>query len=154
MKKYRRLQTTLAALVAGTFALGMVSAVRPAGEIFPFASWFLFSLVPQRVIAYEIRVREWKDRQFHPPKSIIEVDGLVRNPHSSAIYQIVQRYGAASDPRNGRPAEAAAAWDLLRARLTSTDNLSTKVVRVTYDPMERSKNGRVIQEEWLDALKP
>ena len=156
MKKYRRLQSALVALVLGTFALGMVSAVRPAGEIFPFASWFLFSLVPQQVTSYELRVLEWKHQKFDPPKSIIEVDGLVRNPRSSTVYQLIQRYGAGNDPERGQTLGAEAAWELLRARFTSTDHLCVQTFRVTYDPIERWRTGCVIQAQelglrWLDT---
>src|SRR5258707_14931056 len=108
MKKYRRIQAALLAILAGTFALGLVSAVRPGGEIFPFASWFLFSLVPQRVTSYDLLVRSWGSREFQPPKSLIEVEGLLRSPRASTVYQLVQRYGRAAEA--GQRAEADAAW--------------------------------------------
>lgn len=141
MKKYRRLQSALAALVVGTFALGMVSAVRPSGEIFPFASWFLFSLVPQRVTSYQIRVHAWGDQKFDPPKSLIEVDGLVRGPQSSLVYQLVQRFGRAVDSGNG--AESDSAWRLLQARFSNPDGLHYDLVKLSYDPMERARGERV-----------
>lgn len=141
MKKYRRLQSALAALVVGTFALGMVSAVRPGGEIFPFASWFLFSLVPQRVTSYEIRVHSWGERKFDPPKSLIDVDSLVRSPQSSLVYQLVQRFGRAVEA--GDAAESDRAWSLLQARFSSSDGLRYDLVKLTYDPMERARGERV-----------
>ena len=151
MKKYRRLQATLIALVVGTFALGMVSAVRPAGEIFPFASWFLFSLVPQRVTSYEIRVTEWNGQKFSPPRSIIDVDGLLQNPRSSTVFQLVQRYCAGSTLENGLSEDAKTAWALLSSRMATPKSLFFDVMRITYDPIERSSTGRMISEDWVSA---
>jgi hypothetical protein len=143
MKKYRRLQAALIALVVGTFALGMVSAVRPGGEIFPFASWFLFALVPQQVTSYEIRVTKWGDQTFEPSKPLIQVDGLVRSPQSSVVYQLVQRYGRAVE--SGNAAERDAAWRLLQARFSSSDGLRYELVKLSYDPMERAQGKQLVQ---------
>ncbi len=141
MKKYRRLQTALAALVVGTFALGLVSAVRPGGEIYPFASWFLFSLVPQRVTSYEIRVHAWGEREFDPPKPLIEVGGLVRSPQSSLVYQLVQRFGRAVE--SGNQADRDNAWRLLQATFSSSVDLRYDLVKLSYDPMERARGARI-----------
>jgi hypothetical protein len=151
MKKYRRIQAVLLLVLAGTFALGLVSAVRPAGEIFPFASWFLFSLVPQRVTSYDLLVRFWGSREFEPPKPLIEVDGLLRTPRSSTVYQLVQRYGRAVEA--GNRGEAEAAWRLLKAKFSSTDPVVFEVVKRSYDPLDRSRGGKVEQIR-IDALAP
>ena len=143
MKKYRRLQTLLAALLAGTFVLGMVSAVRPSGEIFPFASWFLFSLVPQQVTSYDILVKSWGGRTFDPPKPLIEVEGLVYSPRSSVIYQLVQRYGQTLD--SGATTEADHAWQLLRSKFTSAEPVTFEVVKRTYNPLDRARGGTIEQ---------
>lgn len=140
MKKYRRLQAALATLVVGTFALGMVSAVRPGGEIFPFASWFLFSLVPQRVTSYEIRVHAWGDQKFDPAKPLIEVSGLVHSPQSSVVYQLVQRYGRAVE--SGNTVERSSAWRLLQARFSSAATLRYDLIKLSYNPMERARGER------------
>jgi hypothetical protein len=137
LKKYRRLQALLLAILVGTFALGLVSAVRPAGEIFPFASWFLFSLVPQRVTSYDVLVSSWGDRKFTPPKPLIEVDGLISNPGSSTVYQLVQRFGQATEA--GNRAAADEAWRLLRAKFSSAEPVTFDVIKRTYDPIDRSK---------------
>lgn len=149
MKKYRRLQAALIALVVGTFALGMVSAVRPAGEIFPFASWFLFSLVPQRVTSYEIRVRQWGERNFDPARPLIQVEGLVRGPQSSVVYQLVQRFGRAVE--SGNIPERDIAWRLLQARFSSSEAVRYEVVRLSYDPMERARGART-EETVLEGV--
>ncbi len=143
MKKYRRLQAALLAILAGTFGLGMVSAVRPAGEIFPFASWFLFSLVPQRVTSYDVLVRSWGDRKFEPAQPLIAVEGLLRSPRSSTVFQLVQRYGRAVETQN--QAEAADAWRLLQAKFATEEPVSIEVVKRTYDPLERALGGKYEQ---------
>lgn len=143
MKKYRRLQATLLAILAGTFALGLVSAVRPAGEIFPFASWFLFSLVPQRVTSYDVLVRSWGNRAFNPPKPLIEVEALVRSPRSSTVYQLVQRYGRATEA--GNRTEADEAWRLLQAKFSSSEPVAVELVKRSYDPLDRARGGSVEQ---------
>ncbi len=151
MKKYRRLQAALLAILAGTFALGMVSAIRPAGEIFPFASWFLFSLVPQQVTSYDVLVRSWGDRKFDPAPPLIEVEGLLRSPRSSTIFQLVQRYGRAVEA--GDQAEAADAWRLLQAKFSTAEPVTIEVIKRTYDPLERARGGKVEQIA-IDAPAP
>src|SRR5262249_20623240 len=143
MKKYRRLQAQLLAVLVGTFMLGMISAIRPGGEIFPFASWFLFSLVPQQVTSYDLLVRSWGDRNFQPPKPLIEVEGLLRSPHSSTNYQLVQRYGRAVE--TGDQAGANEAWRLLRARFSTAEPVSIEIWKRSYDPLDRARGGKVEQ---------
>ncbi|OAI43086.1 hypothetical protein AYO41_02865 [Verrucomicrobia bacterium SCGC AG-212-E04] len=150
MKKYRRLQAALTALVVGTFALGMVSAVRPSGEIFPFASWFLFSLVPQRVTSYEIRVHSWGDQKFEPAKPLIEIDGLVRSPQSSLVFQLVQRFGRAVEA--GNATERDNAWRLLQARFSNSAPVRYDLIKLSYDPMERAR-GEVVEHTVIAATE-
>jgi len=143
MKKYRRLKSVLAAILGGTLALGLVSAVRPAGEIFPFASWFLFSLVPQRVTSYDMLVRSWGEQRFDPPTPLNEVEGLLGSPRSSTVFQLVQRYGRAEEA--GDRAEAEVAWRLLQPKFTSAAPVTFELVKRSYDPVDRSRGGRVEQ---------
>jgi hypothetical protein len=156
MKKYRRLQAVLLAILAGTFGLGLISAVRPAGEIFPFASWFLFSLVPQRVTSYDVLVSSWGDRKFTPPRPLIEVEGLVRTPRSSTIYQLVQRFGRGVE--SGNRADADEAWRLLQAKFTSAEPVTFEVVKRSYDPIDRSLGGKAeqirVEPRWREPAAP
>ncbi len=156
MKKYRRLQVMLLAILAGTFGLGLVSAVRPAGEIFPFASWFLFSLVPQRVTSYDVLVSSWGDRKFTPPRSLIEVEGLLRTPRSSTIYQLVQRFGRGVE--SGNRADADEAWRLLKAKFSSAETVTFDVIKRSYDPIDRTLGGTAeqirIEPQWHEPAAP
>lgn len=139
MKKFRQLQTRLAVLLGAVFALGLVSGAQRA-EIFPFASWFLFSLVPQDVTAYELRVSAWGDRKFDPPRSIIDIDGAVQSPRSTTVRDLIQRIGRAHESPTGF-ADRETAWKLLEQRLTLPPSFALECVRLRYDPLERWKRG-------------
>ena len=65
MLRYRRLQIFVAAALAFVLVVGLAGGtLTPRHEIFPFASWFLFSLVPGRrsefdLILHATATRRW-----------------------------------------------------------------------------------------------
>ena len=97
--------------------------------------------MPQRVTSYDLLVRSWGNRKFDPPKPLIEVDGLLRSPRSSTVYQLVQRYGRAAEAGN-RP-ELEESWRLLQAKFTSREPVAFDVVKRSYDPMDRAQGAGV-----------
>ncbi len=144
MLRLRRLQAALALVLAGTLALGLVSGVRGSGgEVFPFASWFLFSLVPDRVTTYELRVRQFDGRTFDPPRALAAVENLAGSPRSATTFEAVQRY--AQSVRDGDEARQAATWQALCARMVRFDLLRFEVVEQTFDPIERFRAGRAAE---------
>src|SRR5262249_11347688 len=97
----------------------------------------------QQVTSYDLLIESWGDQTFHPPKPMIEVEGLLRSPHSSTNYQLVQRYGRAVE--SGDRAAADEAWRLLQSKFASTEPLHFEIVKRTYDPLDRARGGSVEQ---------
>ncbi len=140
MKKLRRLQFRLALLLAGAFGIGILGALTSRGEIFPLASWFLFSLVPQQVVSYDLQVRHFNGHDFDPPKPFADVAGLLLSRPSISAYQLVQRYGVACEKKDAPG--AAEALRLLSAKFSNAP-LKFDVVRVSYDPLARWRTGQL-----------
>lgn len=136
-----RLETKLTIALCAVFGLGLVSAVR--GEIFPFASWFLFSRVPQQVTAYELRAVEWNGAKFDPPSSVTAVPHLLRSPQSSTVRDLIQRIGRATEQKT----DVAPALAVFRQHLHADGRGIFAVVRLKYDPLERWRTGQMEAQE-------
>lgn len=145
----RRLELQLTALVAAVFLLGMVSALRDR-EIFPFASWFLFSRVPQTVTSYELRLVELDGQKFEPPRPLTKVPLFLRSPQSSTVRDLVQRLGRSVEA--GRTNEVNDVLRIFRAHFHQQGGRgSLALVRLRYDPLHRWRTGEA-QENELQRL--
>ena len=126
-------------LFAGFLGLMLVAGIggqffNARHELFPFYSWFLFSLVPQPDAAvYEMLIHEAPAGQvFDPPIASRKAnEGLLRSPHSVDLFRTVQELGRAAQARD------AAACDRLRAgverRFRVTGPVRYEIVKQTYD---------------------
>ncbi len=140
MLRYRRLQIFVAAALALVMAIGLGGTLTPSHEIFPFASWFLFSLVPGRRSEFEVILRVIDNKPVEPGRPFRQADFLVHHPHSIVIHEIIQKLGAAEEARDAKTSRA------LRRQIEGEFDPAISrydLVRVTYKPVERWKTGRV-----------
>lgn len=136
-------RATVGALLLLYLAAGLVTELLPppvARELFPLSSWFLFKRVPYQVRGYEIRIRELQGRALDPPVAFNAADGLVRMPHSTAPYKIIQQLGESI--RRGRRDEAMRQRQLLERNFLPPAT-RYEIVELIYAPVERWRDGRV-----------
>ena len=140
MRRYRRLQRFAAAALAFLLVAGLGGTLLPSHEVFPLASWFLFSLVPGPQSEFDLLLRRAGDDPAGPGRSFRLSDGLVRHSHSVVFHELIQQLGAAEGRRNA-PASRA-----LRRQIEADFEPSVArydLVRVRYAPIERWRTGRV-----------
>lgn len=141
----RRLELQLTALLGAVFVLGLVSAWR-GREIFPFASWFLFSRVPQQVTTYELWLTDFDGQKFDPPRPLTKVPLFLRSPQSSTVRDIIQRLGRAIEA--GQTEEVAEVLRIFRAHFHQQGGKgSLAVMRLRYDPLRRWQLGEMETRE-------
>lgn len=146
---YRRLRRVAVALLVVEFVVGMGGYLTPRQEIFPFASWFLFLLVPGHTSDYDLILRSIDGNPLDPPRPYSQLPGLVITPHSVVIYQIVQQLGDAETHRD------IARSQRLRRQIDAQFALPRvryDLVRNTYQPVERWETGRVRTRETLRSF--
>ena len=138
---YQRLRATAVALLVVEFVVGMGGFLNtPSREIFPFASWFLFLLVPYHTEDYDLILHSNDGNPIEPPQPYTRVEWLVLNAHSIVSYNLVQQLG-----------DAVARRDEARVRrlrrqldaLFTQPRVGYDLVRNTYQPVERYETGRV-----------
>ncbi len=143
---YRRLRRVAVALLVVEFVVGMGGYLTPRHEIFPFASWFLFLLVPGHTSDYDLVLRSNDGHPISPPLPYSQLTWLVTTPHSVLTYQIVQQLGDAETRHDATRSQ----W--LRRQieaLFTQPRVQYDLVRNTYRPVERWKTGRVRTRETL-----
>lgn len=140
MLHYRRLQIFVAAVLAFVLTVGLGGTLTPSREIFPFASWFLFSLVPDRRNEYDVLLSVVDNKPMEPGRPFRQADNLVHHPHSIVIHEIIQQFGVAEATHNAKASRT------LRRQIEGEFDPAISrydLVRVTYKPVERWKTGRV-----------
>lgn len=145
MGALRRLELQLTILVGAVFVLGMCSAIR-GREIFPFASWFLFSRIPQEVSNYEIWVVEMDGWKIEPPQSLTTIPYFLRSPQSSTVRDLIQRLGRGASA--GNPEEMRRTLALFRPHFHKQGGSgSMLLVKLKYDPLARWRTGQMQAQE-------
>ena len=140
MHRYRRLQRFVVAALAFMFVVGLGGTLLPSHEVFPFASWFLFSLVPGRQSEFDLFLHTPSDDPAATGVSFRTADGLVRHSHSVVFHELIQQLGAAEERRDATASRA------LRRQIEGDFEPSVvryDLVRVKYKPVERWRTGRV-----------
>ena len=131
MSSYRRLRLFAVTLLVVEFVVGMGGWLTSRHEVFPFASWFLFTLVPHRTTEYDLEFRAANDRPLDPPVRFSRASGLTYQPHSITAFNLIQSLGVALEHGDARQSGT------LRAQvdlLCYSGRLRYDVVKVTYDP--------------------
>ena len=149
MSSYRRLRWLVVAALFVQFAVGLGSELPPRREWFPFASWFLFVLVPNRTVECDVEIRAVDDQPLDPPQRFSRTQGMVYLPHSIAAFNVIQGLGQAL--RSGDAARARAARAQLES-LCGTRRLRYDVVENTYDPVPRYDTGATLRRRVLGSF--
>ena len=139
MAAYRILRGWVTIFLAGYFAVGLSTLLLPRREVFPVYSWFLFALVPGQESRYALRLQEVRGQKLAEPVLYQNADGLVADPHSVTVRELVQQFGLAVE--KGRVRE-----QLRIRRMMEKDHLPSpcryELVIITYDPLVRWRTGR------------
>ena len=141
MTPYRRLRLVAVAALLAELGVGLGGALTPRREIFPFASWFLFSLVPGQTSDYDLVLRAVDARPLDPPPRFSQAGRLVATPHSIVTYNLIQQLGHAVE--HGEPG-----IDILRQQVDAqfTEPLiHYDLVKATYRPVERWESDRTLR---------
>lgn len=148
MRAYRRSYLFAVLFLAVELVAGLGGLLTPRGEVFPFASWFLFVLVPNRTVEYDLEFRAVDDRPLAKPVRFSlsgQGVGRVFAPHSVTSFQTIQALGRALDQ-----GDQASARDLRRQidAFCGPGRLQYDLVKITYDPVARYDTG-VTLEHWV-----
>ncbi len=140
MSRYRRLQIFVAAALTFVLVVGLAGEIPPRHENFPFASWSLFSLVPGRRSEFDLIVHAADEPSPGTGQPFNQAASLVYHPHSIVAHEIIQELGDAEQHGN-----AAASRALRRQIEREFVPAVTRydLARVTYNPVERWRTGRV-----------
>ena len=141
MKRLRRFKTLAAAFLSAQLVVGYLGWLTPQHEIFPFASWFLFSLVPDHVTDYDLLLYGPANRSQTVPRAFNRASNLVKGNHSVASYQLIQQLGAAVESRDQTRIGN------VRRQIEEqfyASGVRYDLVQVTFRPVERLKTGRVL----------
>lgn len=145
-RAYRRVTPALVALASLYTAVWLAQEAKPGrAEIFPFASWNLFSWVPNEVRDVSLRILAIDGVPLQPPLYIEESAKHFVDGPSHPAHAVIELIGQAV--QQGREADAEA----LRLRfeklyMPASDAVRYELVARAYDPMKRWRN-RVFAEE-------
>ena len=146
---YRRLRAVAVALLAVEFVVGMGGYLTPRHEIYPFASWFLFLLVPNDTSDYDLLLRANNGNPIDPPQPYNQAAWLVTLPHSILTYQLVQQLGDA-ETRHDAPRSRRLRRQI--EALFTQPRVRYDLVRNTSRPIERYETGQVRARQSLRSF--
>ena len=150
MNRYRWLRRWAVGFLVAECVVGMGGALTARQEIFPFASWFLFLLVPYHTSDYDLVLRAEGTRTLDPPPTFSHAPGaLVQASHSIVTYQLIQQLGEAQ--KHGDAARVRALRRQIEAQFR-VFSIHYDLVRVVYQPVERWQTGRVISRTPLQSF--
>jgi hypothetical protein len=149
MKRLHRLQTFAAMFLVAQVVVGYAGWFTPRHEIYPFTSWLLFSLVPDRLSDYDLLLHGSPAYPQEPPRSFNQSAGLVRAPHSIVSYQVIQQLGEAV------AANDSARVDYLRGQIEeqfAVAPMRYDLIKVSYHPVDRWKTGRILSSSPVQSF--
>ena len=150
MKRYRWLQLVAVGFLVAECVVGMGGQLTPRREIFPFASWFLFLLVPYHTSDYDLLLRAEGTRPLDPPPTFSQAPGtIVLASHSIVAYQLIQQLGEAERKGDAERSSALRRQLEIQFRVPS---MHYDLVRVVYQPVERWQTGHVISRTPLKSF--
>ena len=152
MKERRNLTLTNWALLAAAVAyVGIVverERVHGRGEVFPFAPWSLFTLVPNQTRDYSLKIEAVDGRELAKPIYYEEAGQYFSWSSKHAPRMAIQRLGKALERGDAR----AAAVERKQIELVHMDGRSGVryvVVWRSYDVLRRWRDGVIEQEKAL-----
>lgn len=150
MRRLRQQQRLAAVFLTACVVVGLLGALTKRREVFPLYSWFLFSLVPTRTVAYDALVREAGGRTYEPPVSYRRAGEIFRNPHSIVTYRAVQDLGRAVE--HGQGSDVGRLRRAFEGRFTAWP-VRYDLVKVASDnPLEHWKTGQPQHSDFLSAF--
>jgi hypothetical protein len=147
MYRYQRLRVFAMLALAAEFVLGLGGTLTPRREIFPFASWFLFSLVPFQSSDYDLLI--------HPPDGagsplpLNQAGKFVNSSHSIVAFQLIQQFGLAEEQHDGELAGRLRQQIEARFRVPG---IHYDLVKVRYAPIPRWTSGAVVSQATLASF--
>src|SRR3989344_4144271 len=147
MKEYKQLQKFIIVFLAFYFIAGLLTEVVLPGreKDFPmFFSWFLFSDTPDEKSSsqYAIRILEFNGKPLNPPVLFNEAYGIVDNPNSPKARALIRKLGSVAMMGTNRESEQ---LRRLLEQVYLPNSISYELIFITYDPMQRFKNGEFIK---------
>ncbi len=137
VRRYRRLKGAVAGILLVMFVAGEVALLRPPTyEVFPFYSWSMFALVPNKTEQFYVFVtKDGVTREYTRAKK-----WLGESANSVIAYTVIQHYGKAL--RSGNQKEIAT-WRRQFEENHITDELAYEVRYSKGDPMVRWQQERM-----------
>jgi hypothetical protein len=150
---YRRTNCLLLGLLAVYLALVVyVERVPGKEEVFPFASWSLFSMVPNEYRDYSLRLLEMGDGRLSRPAYFEDAGDVIPWVAHNGARMAIQHLGDAAEHR--REQEVAEVRKYLEALyLGGHKSLKYQVVARRYDPLERWRTGHFREERTLATFE-
>jgi hypothetical protein len=144
--QYRRYRITQAALPAFLIAYILIASwherVSGQGEIFPFASWSLFSFVPNISHDFSIRVLSLNGSALTPPVFFEDSTALFESASKHGARVLIDLLGQAL--AQGEVAEAERIRDRFEHLcMPGMTAVRYELVARVYDPLERFRTGRL-----------
>ena len=141
MTRYRRLRLVVVAALLVELVVGLGGTLTPRKEIFPFASWFLFSLVPGQTSDYDLVLRAEGERPLDPQPRFSQAGRLVTTPHSIVSYNLIQQLGHAVEHHDP---EVGVLRQQVEAQFT-VPFIHYDLVKATYRPVERWESDQTLR---------
>jgi hypothetical protein len=147
MDRYHRLRIFAITALTAQFVIGLGGTLTSRREIFPFASWFLFSLVPFQSSDYDLLIHPPEDSGSPLPLS--KAGKFVSSSHSIVAFNLIQQLGHAVEKHDrdlvGRLRQQ------IEARFR-VPGIRYDLVRVRYAPIPRWTSGAVVSQEPLGTF--
>ena len=143
MKRYQSISKGIRLFLIFYFIGGLLSALTPRHEVFPVFSWFLFSITPNPETKFALRLHEIGGKSLEPPRNYERAEGIVNEPKSIRVYQMVQGLGKAEERRDRE--EITRIRSMLEKNFILTP-CRYELLAMTYDPVKRWKTG-IMREE-------
>ena len=121
----------------GSFAIGG-PRTHPSKELFPFFTWSLFSWVPDTRHLYVVEVMRIDGNALLPPKDLREIAAF--DGESTLAYKATQELGRS----RGRNESLRQTFE---ARYLKNRDVEYRLVRKTYNPLERWRSGEARETE-------
>ena len=147
MSRYQRLRVFALLALTAEFVLGFAGTLTPRKEIFPFASWFLFSLVPYESSDYDLLIRPPEDSG--PPIPFNQAGRFVDSSHSIVAFQVIQQLGQAEEQHDHELVARLRQQIEPRFRVAG---IHYDLVKVRYAPIPRWTSGAVTSQALLASF--
>ena len=142
MRRYRRVNRFFAATAAAYLVIAVAGRAVRSDEFFPFASWSLFSKVPNEVRDYTVRIVAVNGQTLDRPvdfENSRELFGPAAASHGARM--IIQRIGEAANRADASATtRARASFESLHLR--EHRPVRYELVERRYDPIERWRDGK------------